>query len=268
MPIKSLTLYFLIENTMKIAIFQNDIVWGNPAANREHVAEILAGCERADLLVLPEMFSTGFCTEPQGVAEPADNLTLHCMKEWAAQYDCAVAGSVAVEENGRYYNHFYFVKPDGETSCYDKHHLFTFGGEDKRFTPGDRRVVVEFRGVRILLQICYDLRFPVFSRNRNDYDLALYVASWPSPRAEAWTALLRARAIENQCFVAGVNRVGNDPSCSYSGHSVVLDAYGRTLAACTPGVECVAYAEIDMNNLLRFRQKFPVLGDGDDFVLK
>ena len=253
---------------MKIAIIQNDIVWGNPAANREHVAEILADCEQVDLLVLPEMFSTGFCTQPEGVAEPADNLTLLQMKEWAAQYDCAVAGSVAVEDGGRYYNRFYFVTPNGEPTCYDKHHLFTFGGEDKHFTPGDKRVTVGYMGVRILLQICYDLRFPVFSRNRNDYDLALYVASWPSPRAEAWKALLRARAIENQCFVVGVNRVGNDPACSYSGDSVVLDAYGHTLAACTPGKECVAYAYIDMNELAKFRHKFPVLADGDDFALK
>ena len=231
-------MYFLIEKYHENCHFSNDIVWGDPAANREHVAEILAGCERADLLVLPEMFSTGFCTEPQGVAEPADNLTLRCMKEWAAQYDCAVAGSVAVEEDGRYYNRFYFVKPDGETSCYDKHHLFTFGGEDKRFTPGDRRVVVEFRGVRILLQICYDLRFPVFSRNRNDYDPGTVCGQLAVRRApEAWTALLRARAIENQCFVAGVNAAWvTDPPAHTRAHSVVLDAYGRTLAACTPGV--------------------------------
>lgn len=253
---------------MKIAILQCNILWGNPSANREHVAEILAGCERADLYVLPEMFSTGFCTQPEGVAEPADNPTLHALKEWAAQRHCALAGSVAVEEGGRYYNRFYFVKPDGETICYDKHHLFTYGGEDKHFTPGDKRVVVDYLGMRILLQICYDLRFPVFSRNRNDYDMAVYVASWPAPRAEAWKALLRARAIENQCFVVGVNRVGTDPTCTYSGDSVVHDAYGRTLAACKPGEECVAYADIDMNDLTKFRHKFPVLNDGDDFVVK
>ena len=253
---------------MKIAILQREIAWADPATNRERFSETFSRCEKADLYVLPEMFSTGFCTHPQGIAEPADSHTLQWLKESAMQNNCAMAGSVAVEEKGLFFNRFYFVKLDGSVTCYDKHHLFTFGGEDKHYTAGKDRIIVEYMGVRILLQIFYDLRFPVFSRNRNDYDMALYVASWPSSRAEAWKALLRARAIENQCFIAGVNRVGNDPTCSYSGDSVILDAYGRTLASCTPGVECEAYADIDVNELEKFRQKFPVLNDGDDFSLK
>ena len=221
----------------------------------------------ADLYVLPEMFSTGFCTEPEGLAEPADSGTLRWMRRYAQVHDCAVAGSVAVQEDGRYYNRFYFVKPDGEVHSYDKKHLFTYGGEDKRFTAGRERVVVEFRGVRVLLQVCYDLRFPVWARNRKDYDMILYVASWPTSRVEAWLALLRARAIENQCYVAGVNRVGADPACEYCGGTLVIDPYGQTLAECGRGKACAVTAEVDMEQLEHFRRKFPVLEDADDFTL-
>ena len=146
---------------------------------------------------------------------------------------------------------------------YDKHHLFTYGGEHNHYTAGDKRVVVEWRGVRILLEICYDLRFPIWSRNRGDYDMIIYVASWPTPRVEAWKALLVARAIENQCYVAGVNRVGDDPNCTYCGGSSIIDPYGRHLAICADSCECEASAEIDMEALEAFREKFPVLKDAD-----
>ena len=172
---------------------------------------ISAHAQGTDLFVLPEMFSTGFCTSPEGIAESSDSATLQWMKQKAAEHNCAIAGSVSVEENGKFYNRFYFVHPDGNVQWYNKKHLFTYGGEDKHYTAGQERVVVNFRGVRFLLEVCYDLRFPVWSRNRGDYDAAIYVASWPSPRVEAWKALLRARAIENQCYVLGVNRVGRIP---------------------------------------------------------
>ena len=185
------------------------------------------------------------------------------MRDKAAQIDAAIAGSVAVMENGRYYNRFYFVKPDGSVTSYDKKHLFAFGGEHERFTAGTERVVVEFRGVRILLEICYDLRFPVWSRNQGDYDMILYVASWPAVRVSAWKSLLVARAIENQCYVAGVNRVGSDPSNEYDGGSMVIDPYGRIISSCQDGFESLASALIDMDSLEAFRKKFPVLNDAD-----
>ena len=178
------------------------------------------------------------------------------------------SGSIAVTKDGKYYNRFYFVKPDGSVAQYDKKHLFTYGGEHLRFTPGEERVVVEWKGVRILLEICYDLRFPVWARNRGDYDMILYVASWPTPRVNAWSALLVARAIENQCYVAGVNRVGTDPTCEYCGGSVIIDPYGKTIAACAMGEECEATAEVDMELLEAFRKKFPVLNDADEFERK
>lgn len=249
---------------MKVTILQRDIVWANPAANRKECDEAINRNAGADIYVLPEMFSTGFCTHPDGIAEPADSDTLQWMKDKAKETNAAIAGSVAVTENSKFYNRFYFVHPDGKVQHYDKHHLFTYGGEHLRFTAGTERVVVEFRGVRILLEICYDLRFPVWARNRGDYDMILYVASWPTPRVEAWSALLRARAIENQCYVGGVNRVGTDPSCQYCGGSVVIDPYGKTIAECEWDIECEATAEIDMDSLNAFRKKFPVLDDADE----
>lgn len=248
---------------MKVTILQRDILWGNPQENVRRADEAINRNAGADLYVLPEMFSTGFCTHPEGIAESTDSDTLQWMKRKACDIDAAIAGSVAVTENGKFYNRFYFVKPDGSVIHYDKKHLFTFGGEHHRFTAGQERVIVEFRGVRILLEICYDLRFPMWARNRGDYDMILYVASWPTPRVSAWSALLVARAIENQSYVVGVNRVGKDPSCEYCGGSVVIDPYGNTLAACDDGKECEASAIIDMQALVDFRQKFPVLNDAD-----
>lgn len=248
---------------MRITIVQQDIQWASPAINRERAEAAIGRNPDSDLYVLPEMFSTGFCTCPEGIAESAESETLQWMKQTAARTNAAIAGSVAVCDEGRYYNRFYFVKPDGEVTFYDKKHLFTYGGEHLRFTAGEKRVVVEFRGVRFLLEVCYDLRFPIWSRNRGDYDMILYVASWPVPRIEAWNALLVARAIENQCYVAGVNRVGTDPSCEYCGGSVVIDPYGKCIASCERGEASEATTEIDMDALEAFRQKFPVLGDAD-----
>ena len=248
---------------MNVTILQRNIEWANPVLNVQRAEEAIDRNAGADLYVLPEMFSTGFCTQPEGIAESCDSNTLKWMKRKATEIDAAIAGSVAVEQEGKYYNRFYFVKPDGSVTYYDKKHLFTYGGEHLRFTAGDERVVVEWRGVRILLEVCYDLRFPIWARNRGDYDMILYVASWPTPRVAAWSSLLVARAIENQCYVAGVNRVGTDPACEYCGGSVIIDPYGRTIASCADNTECEATAEVDMVALEAFREKFPVLKDAD-----
>lgn len=252
---------------MKIALLQSDIEWAMPCRNRFGAEAMIASAPGCDLYVLPEMFSTGFCTSPEGVAEPEPCDSLKWMKDSAEMFSAAIAGSVAVEENGRFFNRFYFVTPDGNAVHYDKRHLFTYGGEHLKFTAGKERKIVEYKGVRILLQVCYDLRFPVWSRNRGDYDMALYVASWPETRADAWRQLLKARAIENQCFVAGVNRIGTDPSNSYCGGTMLIDPYGKVIAECADGMESVAVAEISMEELAAFRQKFPVLDDADDFEL-
>lgn len=251
---------------MRIAILQHDIVWASPADNMRHLEGLLDKAPEADLYVVAEMWATGFSTDPTGMAE-GHRASLEWMACVARSHNAAVAGSIAMEENGQYRNRFYFVKPDGVTQYYDKRHLFAYGGEDKHFTRGEQRVVVEWLGVRFLLEVCYDLRFPVWSRNRGDYDAALYVASWPSSRIEAWDTLLKARAIENQCYVIGVNRVGKDPNCEYAGASAIIDAYGRQIAKCDNNEECVAKATLDVEALQAFRQKFPVLRDRDEFKL-
>ena len=250
---------------MKTVILQNDILWADPAGNIRKADAAISSSPDADLYILPEMFSTGFCTSPEGIAE-SDGSTLEWMKKKAAQCGAAIAGSVAIKEDGNFYNRFYFVKPDGDVVSYDKKHLFTYGKEHESFTAGDRRVIVEYLGVRILLEICYDLRFPVWSRNRGDYDMIIYVASWPSSRISAWNSLLVARAVENQCYVAGVNRVGTDPSDSYSGGSVIVDPYGNVIARCQDRIESYSEAEIDLELLEAFRRKFPVLNDADRIV--
>lgn len=253
---------------MRISLLQTDIVWGDPSANQVKAGEMLKSLPKSDVYVLPEMFSTGFATQPEGLAEE-DESSLRWMKMMAANLDAAIAGSVAtcVVTDGKksYHNRFYFVKPDGTCEYYDKLHLFTYGGEHHRFTPGEKKVVVEFRGVRFLLQVCYDMRFPVFARNNDvtPYDVALYVASWPTSRIDAWTVLAHARAIENQCYVAAVDRVGTDPSCEYCGGTMLIDAYGKTVAECERDKECGITADIDMEALAEFRRKFPVLNDAD-----
>lgn len=273
---------------MKITILQRDIAWSEPETNRRRADEVINRLSHTDLIVLPEMFSTGFATEPEGIAESDDSDTLRWMTHKADALDCAIAGSVAVKTGKGYANRFYFVKPGGDITFYDKHHLFTYGGEDRRFTAGNDKTIVEWHGVRIRLLVCYDLRFPVWSRNNANiyengnhqlspvcpplsspnppYDLALYVASWPASRVDAWDILLRARAIENQCYVAGVNRVGEDPTCSYCGSSAIVDPYGRIAASCGRDVETEAEAVIDIEALEAFRKKFPVLKDADLFA--
>ena len=253
---------------MKIALLQSDIEWAMPCRNRFGAEAMMASAPGCDLYVLPEMFSTGFCTSPEGVAEPEPCDSLKWMKDSAEMFSAAIAGSVAVEENGRFFNRFYFVTPDGNSVHYDKRHLFTYGGEHLKFTAGKERKIVEYKGVRILLQVCYDLRFPVWSRNRGDYDMIIYVASWPEQRADAWRQLLRARAIENRCYVAGVNRCGKDPYNGYAGGTVLLDPDGKALAECRDGIEGYASAEIDLSALEEARRRFPVLDDADDFTLE
>jgi len=236
---------------MKVLLLQRDIVWGDPGANIVSLREEFSTIGKADLYVLPEMWTTGFATTPEGIAEK-DGKGLSCMVELAREKDAAVAGSIATFENGKYYNRFYFVTPT-RVFHYDKHHLFTYSGEDRHYSAGQEKVIVQWRGVRFRMIVCYDLRFPAWCRNtrENRYDALLCVASWPKPRVEAWSALLKARAIENQAYVIGVNRTGTDPSCEYVPSSAFIDPYGNPAE------------EIDIEELQAFRNKFPVLEDAD-----
>ena len=247
----------------RIAIVQRDIRWQDIDANLRAIEPMLEGVN-ADIVVLSEMFQTGFVTEPESIAD--DGHTLDWMKGMAAKHDCAIVGSVVVREAGHYYNRLYFVKPSGEVEWYDKHHLFSVGGEDKRFTSGHRRVVVAWRGVRYLLEICYDLRFPVWSRQRGDYDAIIYSALWPKARREVWRTLLRARAMENQAYVFGVNRIGSEPTLEYAGDSMAVDYRGDVMADC--GSEAtIAIVEIDLEKQRAFAERFDVSRDADNFII-
>ena len=253
---------------MILTLLQTDIVWDDAEANIAVADRLVTANPGADLYVLPEMWATGFVTAPTARTLAAAAPALDWMRRTAAERRCAVAGSLAVDEGGSLRNRLYFVTPD-EVCHYDKHHLFTYGGEHLHYAPGADRVVVSWAGARILLQVCYDLRFPVFARNHGDYDVALYVANWPESRQLVWETLTRARALENQCFVAAVNRAGRDPLCPYVGGTLCVDAYGHTLAdAGRADREAVLTVELDLARLARFRTKFPVLSDADAFRLE
>lgn len=252
---------------MKINLIQTDIVWGDPQANCAHLDKLLAGAEPADLYVLPEMFSTGFATLANATVEHEPSEGLAWMQRKAQELHAAIAGSIALETPAKCVNRFYFVRPDGTYVQYDKRHLFGYGGEGERFRAGKERVIVEYKGVRFLLAVCYDLRFPVWLRSRDDYDVMLLVASWPDVRRFAWDTLARARAIENACYVAAVNRVGSDPACNYNGGTAWIGPYGETLAEVADGSEGVASGEIDLERIAAYHAKFPVLSDADAFEL-
>ncbi|MBR1655591.1 MAG: amidohydrolase [Prevotella sp.] len=248
---------------MIVSILQTDIVWAQPERNAQHAERLINECKGSDLYVLPEMWSTGFATNPDGIAE-TDSQSLKWMQKMAEKKQAAICGSLAIKDaDGSYRNRHYFVKPDGSYQFYDKRHLFSYGGEDKNYTRGEERTVVEYGGWRFLLLTCYDLRFPVWSRYRGDYDAIIYVSNWPETRQRVWEILLRARAIENQCYVIAVNRVGNDDQCSYVGGSCIIDAKGTTIIESVSPTEQELTAELSKEKLELFRNKFQVLKDRD-----
>ena len=259
--------YLNIKN-LKITIFQAYLFWENIDKNLQNIGlRLQSGVrETTDLIVLPEMFNTGFTMRAKEMAEEMDGKTMQWIKNTAAHYDCVVTGSLIIKENGKYYNRMVWVKPDGEYQHYDKHHLFGLGEEDKHFTAGSKPVIVELKGWKIRLAICYDLRFPVWLRNKNpNYDLLLLVASWPDKRSSHWRALIHARAIENQTYVIGVNRVGHDGNQIYhSGHSMCIDPFGNTVYY-KPEDEDLYTFSINYTELEKIRRQFPFLKDSDDF---
>lgn len=255
---------------LRVTIVQSMLHWEDAAANRTMFSEKLAALKGAsDLIALPEMFTTGFSMRSAELAEPMNGPTVAWMKEQARGTNAALYGSAIITEGGKYFNRGLFVTPEGQVTAYDKRHLFRFANETEHYSPGAERVVVEWRGWRFLLQVCFDLRFPVFARNRGDYDAILYVANWPEARRYPWSQLLIARGIENQCYVAGVNRVGMDGKGNhYSGDSVVIDPRGQVISSVEPSLEGVATAVLDGGALADFREKFPVALDADDYGLK
>jgi omega-amidase len=254
---------------LHITLIQPDIVWENVPANLlqyEQMIAAIAGDKH--IIALPEMFSTGFSMAPERLAEPMDGRTVTWMANLAVKHRCIITGSAIIQEAGKYYNRMLWVQPDGRIGTYDKHHLFAYALEDQHYTPGQTRLIASVNGWRINLQICYDLRFPVWARNQGDeYDVLLYVANWPEARSLAWRTLLRARAIENQCYVVGVNRVGKDgKDFNYIGESSVFGPLGEQIWQQANDVAGHTVT-LQKETLLGVRTKLPFLNDADKFML-
>ena len=254
-----------MEN-LKIAIIQPDIVWENIQANLDRYSAIIDKIESTDVIILPEMFTTGFSMNPEILKENMDGISVQWMKKMAKEKDASVVGSLIIEENEKTFNRAVWVFPDGKIEFYDKRHLFAMGQEHLHYSAGTEKTIIEFRGWKFCPLICYDLRFPVWSRNTENFDVLIYMANWPSPRHHHWKALLLARAVENQSYCIGVNRTGIDGSgLKYLGDSCVVSPKG--IAEFMGENETVKTFEISYSELVEYRKNFPFLADRDEFQL-
>lgn len=254
-------------SALAISVLQQPLVWMDGEANLQHFDRLLAPLVGQDLIILPEMFTTGFAMEAAGHSLPEAQVVAW-LAQWARRSGAMIGGSAAVGTAAGAVNRFLLVQPDGQVHRYDKRHLFRMADEQLHYQAGDQRLVVTWRGWRILPLVCYDLRFPVWSRNRQDYDLAVYVANWPAARAAHWQTLLAARAIENQAYVAGCNRVGSDGNGhQYRGDSLILDGQGQVLARAEPGQPACLQARLSLDDLHQYRSAFPAWQDADRWQL-
>lgn len=259
-------------NDLKITIIQSNLHWENKEKNLEMFSQkISAIAEMVDLIVLPEMFTTGFSMHPEMFAEQMNGKTIDWMRKKAKEKNCVITGSFICEEDKKYFNRLVWMRNDGTYSVYDKKHLFSMGDENNHYTAGKNKIIEELKGWKTCPLICYDLRFPVWARNQksNNYDILIYVANWPERRSHAWKSLLIARAIENQSYVVGANRIGNDGNDIYhSGDSAVVNAKGEVISKIKPNEESVETIIMNYAELIEFRKTFPVMNDADDFELK
>lgn len=257
-------------NHLRVALIQSDLVWENPTENRKRFEEKINGLsDKIDLIVLPEMFTTGFTMNASDVAETMEGETIQWLQDLAQKRSIAITGSIIIRENDNFYNRLLFVHPSGKIDSYNKKHTFTLAGEHEVFSAGTERIIVDYKGWKICPLVCYDLRFPVWARNTENYDLLLYVASWPKPRIEAWDVLLKARAIENMSYTIGVNRVGVDPNkYEYIGNTVCYDTLGNCLAKNNQGTEEILIVELNKQEQTKTRNRFCFLDDRDAFVIK
>jgi omega-amidase len=253
---------------MRITLIQDTIFWADKAANLHKTGEQLAALAgKTDLVVLPEMFTTGFCTGKIQLAEPMDGETVKLLKHWAVKYQLSITGSFIASENEKVYNRAFFVFPNGDIQIADKRHLFSMGGEHNHFSAGDKRLIVNYGGFNICVLVCYDVRFPVWARNVNkEYDLLIYVANFPKKRINDWDILLQARAIENQAYVCGVNRIGTDGlGIDYNGHSTLIDFKANTILNFPENATHIQTFDLQQEPLQRYREKFAIWKDADDF---
>ena len=261
---------------LKVSLIQSSLFWEDHNQNRQMFEKKIFSIEEdTDIIILPEMFSTGFSMEPVQIAENAKGDSFQWMQKMAKEKNAVISGSIATKENGKYYNRFYWVEPDGKHYQYNKKHLFTFAGEDKQYTAGTEKVIIGYKGWKIMPLICYDLRFPVWSKNNYsvengfDYDCLLYVANWPQPRSHAWRVLLMARAIENQAYVIGVNRVGTDHNMNdYSGDSGIINPRGENISNIMPSKEVQETIVMSYEKLKSFRQSFKLGPDWDKYTIQ
>lgn len=259
---------------LRIAYIQCALVWEDKKANLAAFSERIKRVPACDVLVLPEMFTTGFSIQPEKLCDPENGSALQCMKQWAKELNAAITGSIIVQEHNTFYNRMYWVNPDGTYVCYNKRHLFRMAGEDRHYAAGKERRIISYKGWNICPLICYDLRFPVWSRNTFDennkaaYDVLLFVANWPEVRASAWKILLQARAIENLSYVCGVNRIGPDGNgIAHSGNSSIIDAKGDYLYASAAHAEDIGFSILSREWLDTYRMKFPAGKDADGFKI-
>jgi len=257
-----------MQKQLNTFLIQTDLHWEDPAGNREQFDKKIGKIKDADLIILPEMFTSGFTMNPKPVAEKMNGESVNWMMKKAAEKNALLTGSLIIEEDNKYYNRLITAFPDGKISFYDKKHLFSYAKEDQIFTAGNKHLIIEYKGFRIMPLICYDLRFPVWARNIQDYDILIYVANWPVPRIGAWDLLLKARAIENMSYVIGVNRVGKDGNkIQYSGHSAVIDTYGKELLTFADAEEGVKSVKLDPEHIKKVRERFRFLNDRDSFKM-
>ena len=250
---------------INVTLIQSDIIWEDRISNLKKYQEKINQIESTDLIILPEMFTTGFSMSPKGISENMNGETIKWMKQNAHKMNSAICGSIIIEEDSKYFNRFIWVNPDGSIHHYDKRHLFSFAGENENYTAGSEKIIIEYKGWKICPLVCYDLRFPVWSRNVEDYEVLIYVANWPSKRKSAWRSLLVARAIENQCYVIGVNRVGEDgKSVLYNGDTSLINALGETLYI-NSQCEDIFTTSLSRVDLKKIRNTFPFLKDKDNF---
>ena len=255
---------------IKIASIQTNIIWENPKANKLEYNKLFQSLDTADLIILPEMFTTGFSMRAENIAENNSGETLFWLQEHSKSLDACILGSLPIKENNKFFNRLYVIKPN-KIQYYDKRHLFSMAQEDKYYSKGEKELVFELKGWKIKPLICYDLRFPLWSKNKYknnefDYDILVYVANWPAVRSNAWTSLLKARAIENISYVVGVNRIGKDANeIKYNGSSRVYDFKGKRMDNFKNNIPSIQINNLVKSELISFRNKFPVLKDADDF---
>lgn len=258
----------MTNDTLNVALVQTTLAWENPKANRTHI-EDKVGSITADLIVLPEMFSSGFTMNASNVAETMDGETITWLKTLSKTKNAAIVGSLVITENNNYYNRLVFVEPNGTLTTYDKRHTFTLAGEHKVYTAGTEKIIIDYKGFKICPLVCYDLRFPVWARNSEDYDVLIYVANWPKVRIAAWDALLKARAIENMSYCIGVNRVGLDGNnYEYSGHSAAYDVLGNRMDSIPESTETIEVITLEKAHITKYRKRLGFLKDRDSFSLK